>query len=133
MTKLERLNKQIENLTAKRHAALRELRITCEHLRIAESDSGGRGERPWRICIDCGAEEEGWYCGWHVLVIGDPYKGYTGSIGRCPGDNRKRVAGIVAKTSDWTKYRKNRDLYRVGQSHANFGSGVQTYAQLTEP
>jgi len=96
MTKIERLNKRIEDLTAKRDGELRKLRECCEHVHIAESNGG---ERPWRICIDCGAEEEGRYCGWHVLIIGDGTR-YTGSLGRCPGDKRKSIAGIVVRTSE---------------------------------
>jgi len=123
MTNVECLNKRIESLVAKRDKALRELRVKCKHLRLVEGETCGR--KPHRICVDCGAEEDGGYCGWHVLILAEEYtfqrlpKGYPGGA-------------ILAHTSDWIKYRKEGPLYFVGQSHPNFeGGGYKTFKQLT--
>ncbi len=123
MTSIERLNKRIEALVAKRDTALRDLRAKCKHLRLVEGEMCGR--KPHRICVDCGAEEDGWYCGWHVLILSGEStfqllpKGYPGGA-------------LIAHTSDWMKYRKDGPLYFVGQSHPNFERGsVKTFAQLT--
>lgn len=122
MTKLERLNQRVIELTAKRDAALRELRSKCKHTQLMESNGGGR---PWRICVDCGAEEEGWYCGYHVLILTEEYLAPR-LRGKAPG------GALVGTTSNWTRYRKEGPLYRVGQSHPNFaGGGFKTYEQLT--
>lgn len=120
--KLTQLNEQVEKLTIQRDTVLRELRIKCPHVRLVESNGGGK---PWRICVDCGAEEEGWYCGFHVLTL-------RSDVGWGRHDGPRVERGLVAKSSDWMKYRKPGPLYRVGQSHANFeGGGRKTYIQLT--
>ncbi len=63
MTPLELLKKQYEHTTheidvlkTQQKDILRELRSVCTHLRLGEY----RQPRPWRICLDCGAEEESW-------------------------------------------------------------------------
>ena len=116
------LNKKIADVTKKRNAILSSFRLHCKHLRLVELDSGP----PKRICADCGAEERGWYCGYHVLVMnGDPYE--------VP---HKKDRVIIRRTTDdsvFYGYRQNGPLYPVGQSHPNFpGGGEKSYEQLTE-
>ena len=124
--KLEKLNQKIVALTVQRNAALRELRTKCEHTRLVEGTCSG--SRPYRICVDCGAEEEGWYCGWHVLILANECE-----APRLKMYGSNRPGGILIGGSDWCKYRKDGPIYRVGQSHANFaGGGRKTYQQLTE-
>lgn len=117
------INEEIANLTKQRDNLLRELRKKCNHLRLIELDANP----PRRICFDCGAEENGWYCGYHVLVMN--------------GDIRlnvphKEERALIAQTSDtftFYRYRKGGPLYFVGQSHPNFtGGGIKSYQQLTE-
>jgi hypothetical protein len=126
---LEKLNAKIKKLEAQRKAEIRKLRRTCEHLRLVEGKT--YSQKPHRICIDCGAEEDDWYCGIHVLLIeGDTWSRRRTTI----GDPRKKLGVLVAKdASDWHKYRiSGADIYNVGQSSKGFkGGGIKTYAELT--
>ena len=56
------INKQIADLLRQRNGVLRELRKQCKRSRLVELTESP----PRRICADCGAEERGWYCGYHV-------------------------------------------------------------------
>jgi hypothetical protein len=119
--KLETTNKQILELTQQRNDILHELRTQCKHLRLVElTDSP-----PRRICADCGAEEHGWYCGYHVLVMRDDTHNATHK-------EERALIQITGDSNIFYSYRKDGPLYPVGQSHKNFGGGIQTYAQLTE-
>jgi hypothetical protein len=128
---LTRLNTKIEKLTAQRDAEMHKLRSRCQHLRLVEGTTSDC--KPHRICVDCGAEEDGWCCGWHILLIdGDTWSHCRPTI----GDVRKKLGVLVSKpstSSDWMKYRKEGLPYFVGQSHVNFeGGGKKTYKELTE-
>lgn len=116
MNKLDKLNARLDTAVSERDKALRELRAECAHTRLAEDNSA---HPPMRICVDCGAEERGWGCGYQVLTLDSE------------SNKRKVGAGIVAQV-DFTEHRLRGPLFRVGQSHKNFGPGRQTYAQLTE-
>lgn len=127
MEELERLNRQIIELTEKRDNALKQLRKQCQHLRLVELDYSCAYDNapPFRICIDCGAEERGWYCGYHVLVLRSERTDIPRGIERA-------VIKSTRSASVLYSYRKSGPLYRVGQSHPNFeGGGVKTYQQLT--
>lgn len=119
MSKLDNLNKRIESLTRERDAVLRKVRLECNHTRLVELDSSP----PERICLDCGAEEYGWHCGYHILVI--------------DGDNNwlNRPYGVLVKrtsnSNEFYRQRKFGGLYYVGQSHPDFGGGLKTVEQLT--
>lgn len=122
LNELNTINQKISELTRQRNNLLRELRGKCRHLRLVELDDSP----PKRICADCGAEEEGWHCGYQVLVM-------DGDTWNAP---HKKERVLVRRTSDWRKfaeYRKNSPLYHVGQSHPNFERcGPKSYEQLTE-
>ena len=90
----------------------------------AKSDSP-----PWRMCIDCGAEEAGWHCGYQVLVMG----GDTQSD--VPHSSERSIFRQVGGRVDFVAHRGQfgNPLYLVGQSHPNFaGGGRKTYEELTE-
>ncbi|MBI2056523.1 MAG: hypothetical protein HYT37_04075 [Candidatus Sungbacteria bacterium] len=119
--KLNTINSQIADLVRQRNNVLCELRKQCKHLRLVELNDSP----PMRICADCGAEERGWYCGYHVLVM------------RCdtiiaPHKKERALIKITRDSNVFYGFRKSGPLYLVGQSHPNFGEGVQTYEQLTE-
>lgn len=59
------LKDKIKKLEEKRDLALNELRSKCQHLRLAEWGS----YPPKRLCLDCGAQEEGWGTGWQALIL----------------------------------------------------------------
>jgi len=127
--KINALNDCIAKLVRQRNIVLAEVRRNCKHLRLVELNyrSGWLGTSPpRRICERCGAEEEGWGCGYQVLVTREDFK----------VDPNKKKRGLVERTSDSDKfysYRQRGPLYLVGQSHPNFaGGGVKTYEQLTE-
>lgn len=129
--KLKALDDSLAKLVRQRNAALTRVRKNCKHLRLLEleyrkSDMLMTTNPPRRICIDCAAEEEGWGCGYHVLVVsGDSHI-----------DPLKEKRAVVERTRDSSKFyghRRKWPAYFVGQSHPNFaGGGVKTYAQLTE-
>lgn len=121
--KLEALNKKVVDLTQKRNDTLRELREQCRHIKLVEICDGSP---PRRICTDCGAEEEGWGCGYQVLAMDAERRNVP--------HGKKRV--IVLRTSDraqFYNYRKDGPVYFVGQSHPNFArGGIPPYKQLTK-
>ncbi|MBU6500878.1 MAG: hypothetical protein KGJ89_02030 [Patescibacteria group bacterium] len=122
VAELDALNKKILELTQQRDNTLRELRKKCNHLRLVEIDSSSP---PMRICADCGAEERGWYCGYHVLIMSgdtwiDPYK------------DERTIVKKTSSMSEFNQYRKAGSRYPVGQSHPNFGKPRQSREQLTE-
>ena len=115
------INNQIADLVQQRNNILRELRKQCKHLRLVELTE----RPPRRICADCGAEERGWYCGYQVLVM-------RGDTSAAPHKEERALIQITGASNVFYSFRKNGPLYSVGQSHPNFGEGVQTYKQLTE-
>lgn len=56
---------------------IREIQETCAHLRLGEcpyaAHQYGHACPPLRVCMDCGLCEEGWVCGYKIL-IGDVTK-----------------------------------------------------------
>ena len=121
-TKLDAINKRIEIHTKKRDALLRELRKKCKHLKLVEF----KDVPPRRICVDCGAEEEGWYCGYHVLVM-------AGDTQDTPHKSERAIVKQASNFSEFYFYRQDGPSYFVGQNHPNFaGGGKKTYKQLTE-
>ncbi len=122
VTQLDAMNQQILELTKQRNDLLCELRKQCTHLRLVELDAAP----PRRICVDCGAEEEGWHCGYHVLVM-------NGDTCDAPHKNERVLIEQVKYAFKFYKYRKDGAMYLVGQSHPNFaGGGMKSYEQLTE-
>lgn len=119
--KLNAINNKIENLVQQRNNMLCELRKQCKHLRLVEL----KDSPPRRICADCGAEERGWYCGYHVLVM-------RGDTNVAPHKEERALIQITGDSVVFYSFRKHGPLYLVGQSHPNFGEGIQTYKQLTE-
>lgn len=119
--KLNEVNNQIDALTQRRNNVLCELRKQCKHSRLVELTSSP----PWRICVDCGAEERGWYCGYQVLVV-------WGDTNISPHKTKRVLIQITQDIDVFYSFRKPGPLYHVGQSHPNFGGGIQTYEQLTE-
>ena len=127
MKELESLNIQIDRLTEKRDAALKQLREKCKHLRLVEIDHSClySSAPPFRICADCGAEERGWYCGYQVLALNSERTGIPRGIERA-------IIRATRNSDVFYSYRKKGPIYQVGQSHPNFeGGGVKTYKQLT--
>jgi hypothetical protein len=118
---LEATNKQIADLVRQRNNTLRKLRKQCKHLRLVELT----GSPPRRICADCGAEERGWYCGYQVLVM-------RGDTHVAPHKEERALIQITGDSNVFYSFRKDGPLYGVGQSHPNFGGGVQTHEQLIE-
>ncbi|MFA6106039.1 MAG: hypothetical protein WC725_05625 [Patescibacteria group bacterium] len=121
--KLKNKQAHIGKLIKERNVLLRELRLQCKHLFVAECEYEEHhyidSFSPRRICVDCGAEEEGWGCGYQVL-------------GTSRGEERVEVR-MLRNREDFYKYRKQGPLYLVGQSHPNFKEhGPKTYEQLTE-
>jgi len=120
--KLRVINGRITDLTKQRDNLLGKLRKQCKHLHLVELTASPSQ----RICVDCGAEERGWYCGYHVLVMRDdghftPYK------------QNRVLLQITTSSEVFDSFRKDGPLYLVGQSHPNFkGGGVRNYKQLTE-
>lgn len=115
------VNNQIATLERQRDSILRQLRKECKHLRLVELTE----TPPKRICTDCGAEEEGWYTGYHVLVM-------RGDTNVAPHKEERALVLRTGDSSVFYSFRKRGPYYPVGQSHPNFGGGVQTYEQLTE-
>lgn len=127
MKDLEKLNRQIIELTEKRDDALKQLRKKCQHLRLVEiyylclySNAP-----PFRICADCGAEERGWHCGYQVLAL-------RSERTDIPRGVKRAIIKTTLSADVFYSYRKPGPLYWVGQSHPSFeGGGVRTYKQLT--
>src|SRR3989344_4712141 len=119
--KLNAMNNQVADLVRQRNNVLCELRKHCKHLRLVELIESP----PMRICADCGAEERGWYCGYHVLIM-------RGDTHVAPHKKERALIQITGDSNVFYGFRKDCPLYHVGQSHPNFGAGVQTYEQLTE-
>jgi hypothetical protein len=122
--KLKNKQAHIDKLIKERNGLLRELRLQCKHLRIVECEWVKNDYidsfPPRHICVDCGAEEEGWGRGYQVLDFFFDKEG-------------RRVINVVKDRDDFYQYRKQGPLYLVGQSHPNFkGPGPKTYEQLTE-
>jgi len=116
------INNRISDLTQQKNDLLRELRRKCNHLRLVELDA----YPPMRICADCGAEERGWYCGYHVLVM-------VGDTWNVPHKKERVLVKRTVDSAEFYRYRKDGPLYPVGQSHPNFpGGGVRSYEQLIE-
>jgi len=119
--KIAALQKRISSLEQKKEDLVKSLRKQCKHLRIAEFS---HDSPPERVCVDCGAKESGWYCGYHVLTM--------------PGDlsYHGEARGIILQAysrRDLEEFNLPDSLYYVGQSHRNFqGGGIKTYEQLTE-
>jgi hypothetical protein len=105
--KLNELNKKIKELIQERNNTLNEIRKSCTHLRLVELDASP----PQRLCMDCGAEERGWACGYQELTL-------------LSEQNNKGISrGIYLKTSvpyEFYSYRKDGPLYCIGQSAENF-------------
>jgi hypothetical protein len=84
---------------------------------LVELNSGGG--RPRRICAECGAEEEGWGCGYRVLTMqGDTWH---------PPQGQSRA--LILRTSNpdaFYRYRKSGPLYFVGQSDPKFHQQIAT-------
>lgn len=119
--RLNTINKQMAGLEQQRNKVLSELRRQCKHFRLVELTRSP----PCRICTDCGAEERGWHCGYQVLVM-------QGDTHAAPHKEERALIQITGDSRVFYGFRKNGPLYLVGQSHPNFGAGVQTYEQLTE-
>jgi hypothetical protein len=118
--KLKNKQAHIDRLIKERDVLLRELRLQCKHLRVVECE-WVKNEYidsfpPRRICVDCGAEEEGWGCGYQVLF----------------DKEGRHTIRVLNNRDDFYKYRKQGSLYLVGQSHPNWAPGRQAYEQLTE-
>lgn len=127
MKELERLNRQIIELTEKRDDLLNQLRKKCKHLRLVEIDYSClySGAPPFRICADCGAEERGWYCGYQVLALRSERTDIPRGVERA-------IIQTTRSANVFYSYRKRGPLYKAGQSHPNFeGGGFKTYKQLT--
>lgn len=75
-------------------AALKLVRQVCDHRNLIECEYWEFGLAPRRLCVDCGAEEEGWHCGYQEL------KGATTKVSR----------------DTLYRHRMGKDLYLVGQS-----------------
>lgn len=124
MSELEKLQERLEELTAERDQELAKVRSNCNHVRLMELDASP----PMRMCMDCGAEERGWYCGYQVLAMSNDMTSDA---------PHKAERGIFLRTTDSKMYfshRKKGPLFRVGQSHPKFrGGGVKTYEELTDP
>jgi hypothetical protein len=106
MSTWETLQKQIDELTEKRDEALCEVRKRCKHLRLAELES----HPPRRMCLDCGAEEDGWGIGYQALAMAEDCTSL---------EPHKAERGSFLRTSDSDKFfqmRKPGPLYLVGQS-----------------
>src|SRR3989344_1960430 len=117
---LDFLNGHIEDMIKIRNKVLRTIRKQCKHLRLAELNEGP----PRRICADCGAEECGWGCGYHILAMnGDPHE--------VPHKKDRSLLLVTKDCSKFFSFRKKGPIYLVGQSHPNFsGGGIKTYEQL---
>jgi hypothetical protein len=113
LSEIIKIDNDIIALVSRRNVLLCRFRLSCKHLRVVEFD----GAPPRRICVECGAEEEGWCCGYQVL----------GS------NSRKRIVEQTRNIAMFFSYRKGWPPYFVGQSHKNFlGSGHKTHKELTE-
>lgn len=119
LAELRRLDAALAACEKARNAALRSFRLNCEHLHLAERDSDSP---PHRLCVDCGAVEQGWHCGYQVLVLASE------TTRKAP------LRGIVRRSFEWHEpVLAYWPRYFVGQSHRNFaGGGRKTYEQLTE-
>jgi hypothetical protein len=125
--KIAELDEKLILMGLARNKALRTMRLRCRHLHLAEEayrpSDFGKSTPPYRICMDCGAIEEGWHCGYQVLYL--PLEctapaWFTKK--RTVQDIKSRYELLVMKL-DWP-------LYLVGQSHKNF-SEHWDYKSLT--
>ncbi len=120
--KIKKIDEQINLLTRKRNALIHDLRKECKHLKLVELD----GNPPQRICFDCGAEEKGWQCGYHVLVM-------QGDTWEAPHKHKRAVVLKTTDSSVFARYRKG-GFHGVGQSHPAFQDGGKvSYKILNEP
>ncbi len=118
--KLEALDKALRKAERDRDRCLRQFRLRCKHLRLAETDQ----QPPYRICIDCGAQERGWHCGYQVLCL-------PGETTRTLAIFKRVIVMPNANRFDLAVLRCQWPLYCVGQSHENF-SDKWDYKSLTE-
>ncbi len=123
IAEIEEIDAQIKKLVAQRDRLVAVFRKECKHLRMVQLNASP----DHRLCVDCGAEERGWHCGYHVLVMdGDTHT-------QVP---HKAERGIMRTTSDpqtFYTYRKSHwPRYLVGQSHPSFkNGGILSYEELT--
>jgi hypothetical protein len=121
MTKtLDKLDKKLKQVEKARGKALRAFRLRCKHLHLAEES----GLPPHRICVDCGAIEQGWYCGYQVLCLPSERtdKQPPRKIVNILYCGERQVLKVLKQ--DWPPY-------PVGQSHDNFDKGCWDYKSLT--
>lgn len=114
---LNALDVELEKIENIRNKTLRTFRLKCKHLRLAEIQS----QPPYRICINCGATEVGWHCGYQVLTL------------QCEKTYKVPPRAIVypnASRDNIEVLRWDWPLYLVGQSHDNF-SEKRDYKSLT--
>jgi hypothetical protein len=110
MTSFELLKKQYDSATADVERAegvqmsiLAELRSACTHLRLGEYKECGK---PWRLSLDCGAEEDDW----------------TMTVLQLRSDNRRKdipergIVEIFRGSDELCRQRKAGERYLVGSS-----------------
>lgn len=103
------------------HQELVRIRKCCKHLELAEMET----KPPQRICMNCGAEEHGWYSGYQVLATIEDH------LSSAPYKEQRKVFLHTSREQKYQAFRKPGRPYQVGQSHPNFGSGRKTYEELT--
>lgn len=120
---LEVINSELEVIKLKRNKLLSRIRRSCNHNRLVEC-LHGVGSRPFRVCMDCGAQENGWGCGYHVLA--------TDFDTTDPRGKKRAIFKQVSFDEAMRIRDKHFGLYLVGQSHSNFEKGKDSYKELTE-
>lgn len=100
---LNEFNGVIAYLIELRDETLKQFREECTHPKVTEveyvSREYGDSLPPMRICELCGVEEEGWYCGYKVLVEDD-----------------KRIIREISSRDDFFRLRQEGPLCKVGNS-----------------
>lgn len=114
-SKLDRLDRAVRDATVARDRALRTFRLNCKHMVIATEE----GSPPHRICLNCGAIERGWHCGYQVLCLPEEINKQAPA---------RRLSDKTHRSRVWACW--NWPPYFVGQSHPNF-SHKWDYKSLT--
>jgi hypothetical protein len=122
-----RKQKKVSDVTKERNRALRELRLACIHLELAECPNR-EALRPQRLCLACGAQEEGWGSGYQVLSDMIIQHKDNPALPK-----ERKIVKKCASHFDLFDLRPDGPIYKVGQSHKNNeGRGRRTYTMLTE-
>lgn len=116
--------KAIEGKLAKTILKIRQ-RCRHEHIVAVEYRSF---TPPFRVCEDCGAQEQEWHCGLHVLLGAND----SSHRPRVPYQLDRFVRVVSFDEAMKIRYTFPGGIYRVGQNHPNFKTRDWSYKNLNK-